>query len=234
MTTTSSSPPPVSAIERLLSSLEGIVSASVVPGHDGRLLEVHVLATTSLHPKQVVRNVESALRAGFGIGVDRRVISVAQTPVAESEAGEPDGAAEVESPAPSVPVPLSTRQVLYSSYSVHREFSGKVSCSVSLYVDGKNLTGRGEAPDTSHGRVEAAARAVFAALHNGDHAGDVGIEGARLISAHNRDYVLVSGRGLRKRQPVTLAGAAAVSRSAEEAAILAALQAINRWEEITR
>ncbi|MBX6364459.1 MAG: hypothetical protein IRZ00_11380 [Gemmatimonadetes bacterium] len=65
-------------IERLLSSLAGVVSARVVVGTQGEIEEIHVLATPAVHPKQVVRNVESALSAGLGIIVDRRIVSVAQ------------------------------------------------------------------------------------------------------------------------------------------------------------
>ena len=64
--------------ERLLASLTGVVSAHVVAGPEGTLREIHVLATPDLHPKQVVRNVESALSAGLGIHIDRRIVSVAQ------------------------------------------------------------------------------------------------------------------------------------------------------------
>src|SRR5688572_13803623 len=65
-------------IERLLGALEGVVSARVVLDSAGRLIEVHILASHEMHPKQIVRNVESALSAGFGILIDRRVVSVAQ------------------------------------------------------------------------------------------------------------------------------------------------------------
>src|SRR5512134_3863258 len=64
--------------ERLLSALAGVVSARTIADEFGRLVEIHVLASPDLHPKQIVRNVESALSAGLGVVVDRRIISVAQ------------------------------------------------------------------------------------------------------------------------------------------------------------
>jgi hypothetical protein len=64
--------------ERLLAALAGVVSARAVADEFGRLSEIHVLASPDLHPKQIVRNVESALSAGLGVIVDRRIISVAQ------------------------------------------------------------------------------------------------------------------------------------------------------------
>lgn len=65
-------------VERLLSSLTGVLAAHIVAGPEGSLREIHILATNEIHPKQVARNVESALSAGLGIEVDRRIISVAQ------------------------------------------------------------------------------------------------------------------------------------------------------------
>src|SRR4051812_23792665 len=70
---------PDADVEQLLTGLAGVISARVVTNTNGRLDEIHILASDHLHPKQIVRNVESALTAGFGITVDRRIISVAQT-----------------------------------------------------------------------------------------------------------------------------------------------------------
>src|SRR5687767_7318496 len=63
--------------ERLLTALAGVVSARAVADDVGRICEIHILANPDLHPKQIVRNVESALSAGLGVVVDRRIVSVA-------------------------------------------------------------------------------------------------------------------------------------------------------------
>src|SRR5215217_4923648 len=65
--------------ENLLTSLEGILSARVVTTPLGEVSEIHVLAQSGLQPKQLVRNIESALLAQLGLKVDHRKISVAQT-----------------------------------------------------------------------------------------------------------------------------------------------------------
>src|SRR5690606_29918690 len=65
--------------ENLLTSLEGIISARVVTTPLGEVSEIHVLAQAGLTPKQIVRNVESALLAQLGLKVDHRKISIAQT-----------------------------------------------------------------------------------------------------------------------------------------------------------
>jgi len=65
--------------ENLLTSLEGILSARVVTTPLGEVSEIHILAQSGLAPKQIVRNIESALLAQLGLKVDHRKISIAQT-----------------------------------------------------------------------------------------------------------------------------------------------------------
>src|ERR671911_780623 len=65
--------------ENLLTSLEGILSVRVVTTPLGEVSEVHVLAQSGLAPKQLVRNIESALLAQLGLTIDHRKISIAQT-----------------------------------------------------------------------------------------------------------------------------------------------------------
>src|SRR5690606_4263845 len=78
MTVTESPWHPENEVERMLCSLAGVVSARVVANPLARLDEIHILASPMFSPKQIVRNVESALTAGLGITIDRRIVSVAQ------------------------------------------------------------------------------------------------------------------------------------------------------------
>jgi hypothetical protein len=58
----------------------------------------------------------------------------------------------------------------------------------------------------------------------------LGLEGVTLVESHGRGYVLVAAMPCRP-STVPLTGIAALHRSPEEAAILASLQATNRWNE---
>lgn len=75
------SPQHVSAsdIEAVIRSLTNIISARIVTNKSGAIEEVHVLTGSSRAPKQVVRDIESALMAQFGIELDHKKVSVAQT-----------------------------------------------------------------------------------------------------------------------------------------------------------
>src|SRR5947208_5321895 len=66
-------------VENLITALTGVLSARVVVTPLGEVSEVHVLTKSDIQPKQVVRNIESALMAQLGFKIDHRKISVAQT-----------------------------------------------------------------------------------------------------------------------------------------------------------
>ncbi len=235
--------------ERLLRALAGVVSAHVVADATGELVEIHVLAAGDLHPKQMVRNVESALSAGLGIQIDRRIVSVAQIrtdidsnghhgagssataePVEDAEAAAGDtAAAEAAAAEESGPgledAPLRLEFVRYQS---HRD-AERCRCEVVLRAGGREITGLGDGPDTAAGRAEAAARAVFRAVEEARADVEVELEAAVISSSRGRNFVIVAARAVLDRGSVGLAGAAPLNRSPEEAAILAALQATNRW-----
>ncbi len=65
-------------IEHALRELKGVCGARVVADEAGLIQEIHLLVEGDRNPKQVVRDVESALMAHFGIHIDHRKISVAQ------------------------------------------------------------------------------------------------------------------------------------------------------------
>ncbi|MFQ3610952.1 MAG: hypothetical protein SNJ72_05570 [Fimbriimonadales bacterium] len=65
-------------IEHALRELKGVCGARVVADESGLIQEIHLLVEGDRNPKQVVRDVESALMAHFGIHIDHRKISVAQ------------------------------------------------------------------------------------------------------------------------------------------------------------
>jgi hypothetical protein len=78
----------IADIEGTLSRLRGIISARVVTDERGEIVEIHVLADQGRHPKQIGRDIESALFSEFGIRVDHRKISIAQTRDMEEPAVE--------------------------------------------------------------------------------------------------------------------------------------------------
>ncbi len=84
----------VEAVEAELRRLPDVAAVRVVADHIGRPIEIHVLAHTGKHAKQVVRDVQSVALASFGLEVDRRIVSVVQlTPNGDSPSTAPAPAA---------------------------------------------------------------------------------------------------------------------------------------------
>jgi hypothetical protein len=69
---------PAEQVEKVIQQLRDVLSARVVVDKNGTIQEIHVLVSSHRSPKQVVRDIESALLASHGIVVDHRKISVAQ------------------------------------------------------------------------------------------------------------------------------------------------------------
>ncbi len=64
--------------KELLHRLPGVVSAEFVFDDKDSVKELHILSTQKRSPKQIVRDVESAMIAKFGVEIDHRIISIAQ------------------------------------------------------------------------------------------------------------------------------------------------------------
>lgn len=65
-------------IESVVCRLKDVIAVSVVSDVSGDVAEVHVLTGSARSPKQVVRDVESAVMARLGIALDHKKISIAQ------------------------------------------------------------------------------------------------------------------------------------------------------------
>ncbi|MDP9176584.1 MAG: hypothetical protein M3O61_02790, partial [Gemmatimonadota bacterium] len=89
---------PIKRAEELILTLPGVISARIIAGDTGAIDQIHVLTTAQLTPKQMVRNIESALIAHLAMRIDHRKISVATTTEAKpkllpEEARPPTGPA---------------------------------------------------------------------------------------------------------------------------------------------
>lgn len=209
--------------ERLLTALAGVVSARAVADDVGRICEIHILASPDLHPKQIVRNVESALSAGLGVVVDRRIVSVAQL---RGSAADSYSAGKKKAVPATRPDTKREDRLVYVQFEASSTSALDTTCNVKLRRGAEDITGRASGVNTVQGRADAAARAVFDALQQGGEG--LGLEGTTIVETHGKSYVLVSARAVLGRTARILTGVALVQRSPEEAAILAALQATNR------
>jgi hypothetical protein len=288
---------PLRRAEELISTLPGVLSVRIVPGDTGSVGEIHVLTTNEVAPKNMVRNIESALMAQLGLRIDHRKVSIAQsldpiraadrpvTPVAapstmpSTPAGaipgvaSPDyvsaqaaaaaqaaahAAAQAAAPqaahaapayatagsatvaAPSADTLIGgRRKLIFEDVEVRRSRTRGVLCRVTLSKDGQEYFGDAEGQESERSRVELAARAaVFAILEavkatpGGDRS--LALEGSKLIDAFDREFIFVSLIARIGRETAVLTGSCEVRESKETSAVLAVLDATNRWMHLDR
>ena len=216
----------VKRAENLIASLTGILSARVVVTPLGEVSEVHVLTRSGIQPKQVARNIESALMAQLGFRIDYRKISVAQTAdVRPIEALQDEAITER----------AKKRVVQFKGLEVRpSDKPGRVQIKVKLAFGEKETESQELGTDTMRNRVEAAARAAAACLDELLPDNSIALEGAQILDAFDRKFVLVAVHGLGGREAQLLTGTCEIRESAERSAVLAVLDATNRWVDARR
>lgn len=213
-------------VENLITTLTGVLSARVVVTPLGEVSEVHVLTRAGVQPKQVVRNIESALMAQLGFKIDHRKISVAQTAdVRPIEALQEEAISERS----------KRRVVVFKGLEVRpAERAQRVMVRVKLAFGEKEAQSEEVATDTLRNRVEASARAATTCLDDLLPDNSLALEGVTLLEAFDRKFVLVAVQGLGGREAQLLTGTCEIREAAERSAVLAVLDATNRWVDARR
>jgi hypothetical protein len=216
----------VKRAENLIAGLTGVLSASIVVTPQGEISEIHVLAQTDIPPKQVVRNIESALMAQLGVRIDHRKISVAQTADVR-----PIEALQEE----AISSRAKKRVVLFRGLTVRpSERLQRVVVRVKLAFGDREAENETEGTDTARNRVETAARAAAACLDELMPDNSIALEGAAIVAAFDREFVFVAVHGLGGREAMLLTGSCEIRESSERSAVLAVLDATNRWADARR
>lgn len=216
----------VKRAENLLTSLQGVLSARVVVSGSGEITEVHVLTNAGVTPKQMVRNVESALLAHLGLKVDHRKISIAQTADVR-----PIEALEQE----TVRAEALRRGVVFKAIDIATTGNQRVTIRVTLGLYASDdVSGEEEVADTARARIRGAARATARALDKILPAGTLELEGVREMEAFDAAFMAAGVHVIEGRETRLLVGTAEVKESPERAAALALLDATNRWVQSRR
>lgn len=210
----------VKRAENLLSSLQGVLSARVEVSPIGEVTAVHILAASGIAPKQMVRNVESALLAHLGLKVDHRKISVAQTAEVEPIQALERSAVRAES---------LRREIVFGGLATRGVGEHRVHLAVTLLAGGQEVTGEADSADTRKARMQTAARAAVSALDQLLPRGTFELEAVKVLDAFDTEVVVAGVHVLDGREPRLLVGTAVMGESPERTAVLAVLDATNRW-----
>lgn len=218
---------PLQRAEELIASLQDVVSVRITATDSGSVDAIHVLVTGDTPAKQVVRNIESALMAQLGLRVDHRKISVAAT----SKRSTPMAATPSVVPAVEPAAQQLSRPVYFEDVEVRGSRARGVTCRVTLRIGGEQFAGEAEEGlQSDRSRVDVAARAALIALSLAQPlTGLFSLEGVRVINAFDREFVFAAVMARQGREQVMLTGSCEVRESAETAAVLAVLDATNRW-----
>jgi len=131
-------------IESIITQVQGVISGRLICQED-EIVEIHVLADSTRSPKQVVRDIESAVLVKQGLELDHKKISVAQL-------GE------------GIPAPpqLETRLQFSSiNYSIE---NGTAATSITLNADNELYTAAASGPNTRQNRLKLTASAALSAI----------------------------------------------------------------------
>ena len=191
--------------QELICRLEGVQAAQVVFAENGMPCEIHVLAGPEKRSKSLVRDIQSALTAQFGVQVDHRIISVAQL----SEGLAPRG----------------DFRLAHTGLEI-KSAGGRVSASVTLARGCDTYTGHGESANTPFARRRCVSEAALAAVNRA--AGETCFELASV------DAVTLAGQGIVVAQVYSLRdgqrllGSAFLNEDPDNAAVHSVLSAVNR------
>ena len=191
--------------QELICRLEGVQAAQVVFAENGMPCEIHVLAGPEKSSKSLVRDIQTALTAQFGVQVDHRIISVAQL----SEGLAPRG----------------DFRLAHTGLEI-KSAGGRVSASVTLARGCDTYTGHGESANTPFARRRCVSEAALAAVNRA--AGETCFELASV------DAVTLAGQGIVVAQVYSLRdgqrllGSAFLNEDPDNAAVHSVLSAVNR------
>jgi len=240
---------PIKRAEELILTLPGVISVRIIAGDSGAIDQIHVLTTSELTPKQMVRNIESALIAHLSMRIDHRKISVATTnevkPKLLEHEAKPSGVQsrppaqssppEAEREQSSASAPRTgpfARRLYFEDVEVRGSRSKGLSCRVTLRKGNASYIGEALGIEGDRSRVELAARATLLAIADADNReGQLGVQGVKVFDAFDRTFVFVAVSVRSGRDSKILTGSVEMRESAESAGVLAVLDATNRWIE---
>ncbi len=128
------------------------------------------------------------------------------------------------------------RRLYFEDIEVRRSRSQGVTCRVTLRKGDSSYTGEAEGVESQRVRLELGAQAALAAIMQSetDELGTLGLEGCKVIGAFDHEFVFVGITARFDRETVLMTGSAEVKETLETAAVLAVLDATNRWVEYGR
>lgn len=208
-------------IETAIRSLRNIEGATVKSEGD-EIREIHVITSSNRPPKNIVRDVQTVLQTRFGVSIDHRVVSVAQTqPGAGRESVSLDDLED------SSRAGVDER-VRFESVNL---FVAGARTQAQVELKWKGMPRMGSASgfstrDEAHRLVAAAAIAAIQEFLSDPVA--FAVQGVEIVQLGKRQAAVVSISMFVQRQEKLLLGCSPVETDTPQAVVLATLAAVNR------
>ncbi|AEW05137.1 hypothetical protein Sulac_1640 [Sulfobacillus acidophilus DSM 10332] len=208
----------VQDMETLICQLPSVLRCAVTVTDWGAVEEIHVLATTDRSPKQIVRDVESALLARWNLRVDHKRISVAQ--IVDEENG----------PTVRQPARLTIVEYHMDIDSIQHLATTRVILKWSDAVDDQTYTGHWSGRYLGTQYYHVMAWAAVDALNQLPELPRplVLLDLKTLILAERTVVAVALGQPGTRRQTTVLIGAAEERGDGQGASVRAVLDAVNR------
>ena len=199
-----------SDIEAVIRSLTNVNSARVVMSDEGYIREIHVLTDSSRSPKQLVRDVESALQAQFSLELDHKKVSIAQT-----QNGKQPRFADSRLKFSDVQISLNGMQA---------------QAVVRLKINGAMFEGQASGHSSSHSQLRLISTATLKAVEGwgGDGIALVLEDINPSVSLSGQTLVVVFVNMITPKGEDLLSGSAVMKQDLWKAVVNATLDAVNR------
>ena len=194
-------------LEETLCRLPAVDAVRIVHDRE-RISEVHVLASPAKPAKQVVRDVQSLAMARFGVGIDRRAVSVVQL-------GEEKRGREADRP-------------VITSIKEYPEGSS-TTVTVTLTWNSEQFSGSADGPAASSARLRIIGEATLRALEEVLGGGPpLALDAVASTSVGVRPVIIAQVVSMRGVDEEVAVGSALVRGDEAEAVVRAVLDALNR------
>jgi hypothetical protein len=194
-------------LEETLCRLPAVDAVRIVHDRD-RISEVHVLASPAKPAKQVVRDVQSLAMARFGVGIDRRAVSVVQL-------GEEKRGREADRP-------------IITSIKEYPE-GPSTTVTVTLTWNSEQFSGSANGPAASSARLRIIGEATLRALEEVLGGGPpLALDAVASTSVGVRPVIIAQVVSMRGVDEEVAVGSALVRGDEAEAVVRAVLDALNR------
>lgn len=207
--------------------LGGVVESEIRSSSDG--VEVRLVAAPGRSAASLPDRVRAALFIHFGLPAHRLDVQVAPFRFPDRN-GLPGGRG------PGQP-PLTRGRLVLIGHHLLSAAQGRASATVRIAWKDRRFEGAASGSDVAHAQMDILASATLRAVESAAWSGrddgrdrvHLDLEGTAVVPGAERPSVLVSVHAVRGRETQTLAGAVGVADNANRAAVLATLQATDRW-----